>query len=205
VSVESVRRDLLNIPNILTLFRIALIPVVCLFIYFGDPTSCAFAVVLFAVAGITDWFDGYLARKQDLVSLTGKFLDPLADKLLVMASLMMLVPLGRISAAIVIIILARELTIMGLRSVAAGEGIIMSAGEGGKFKTAFQMTGLIGLVIHYEYMVDFVVAEARINFHVVGLWLILFSVAFSLVSAGEYFADFLRGVGEIQRPERASD
>jgi len=198
VSVDSIKRDLVNVPNLLTLFRIALIPVVCLFIFFGDPTSCAFAVVLFAAAGVTDWFDGYLARKRDLVSLTGKFLDPLADKLLVMASLIMLVPLGRIPAALVIIILARELTIMGLRSVAAGEGIIMSAGEGGKFKTAFQMTGLIGLVIHYEYMVDFVFWEARINFHVVGLWLIIFSIAFSLVSAGEYFADFLRGVGEWQ-------
>lgn len=201
MTAESIHRDLFNLPNVLTFFRIALIPVVCLFIYFGDPTSCAYAVVLFAVAGVTDWFDGYLARKRDLVSLTGKFLDPLADKLLVMASLMMLVPLGRISAAIVIVILAREFTIMGLRSVAAGEGIIISAGEGGKFKTAFQMTGLIGLVIHYEYLVDFVFVEAKINFHVVGWWLLLFSVAFSLVSAGEYFADFLRGVAKVQREE----
>ena len=201
MSVGSVREDLYNLPNILTFFRILLIPVVCVFIWLGDPLSSFVSVVLFALASATDWFDGYLARKRDLVSLTGKFLDPLADKLLVMASLIMLVPLGRISATIVIIILAREFTIMGLRSVAAGEGIIMAAGEGGKYKTAFQMTGLIGLLIHYIYVVDFGFVAVKLNFHVIGLWLIVLSVVFSLFSAYQYFAAFLAGVDKLQKEE----
>ena len=203
MSVGSLQEDLYNLPNILTFFRIVLIPIVCVFIWLGDPLSSFISVVLFATASATDWFDGYLARKRNLVSLTGKFLDPLADKLLVMASLVMLVPLGRISATIVIIILAREFTIMGLRSVAAGEGIIMAAGEGGKYKTAFQMTGLLGLMIHYIYAVDFGFVTVRLNFHVIGFWLILISVIFSLASAVQYFAAFLRGVDRLQSEQSA--
>lgn len=198
MSVAALKEDIFNLPNLLTLFRIGLVPAVCFFVWLGDPLSSFISVVLFATASATDWLDGYLARKRNLVSLTGKFLDPLADKLLVMASLVMLVPLGRISAAIVIIILTREFTIMGLRSVAASEGIIIAAGEGGKFKTAFQMTGLLGLLVHYIYEVDFLFVTVRLNFHVIGLWLILISIVFSLVSGYQYFADFVRGVGELR-------
>ncbi|MGM0555019.1 MAG: CDP-diacylglycerol--glycerol-3-phosphate 3-phosphatidyltransferase [Myxococcota bacterium] len=198
MSASTIREDVLNLPNLLTLFRIFLIPVVCLFVYFGDPMSGLIAVILFAVAGVTDWLDGYLARKRNLVSLTGKFLDPLADKLLVMGVLVMLLPLGRLSPWIVIIILAREFAIMGLRSIAAGEGFIIAAGQGGKFKTAFQMVGILGLVIHYEYMVDYMFIEFRMNFHLVGLWILIISVVFSLSSAFEYFRGFLEAIGEIK-------
>lgn len=201
MSSTTVREDLYNLPNILTLFRIALVPVICFFIWLGDPLSSFISVILFATAGATDWFDGYLARRRDLVSLTGKFLDPLADKLLVMASLIMLVPMGRISATLVIIILAREFAVMALRSVAASEGIVIAAGEGGKFKTAFQMIGLLGLLVHYIYEVDFLVATVRLNFHLLGLYLIVLSVGFSLLSAYRYFADFLRGVEEIRETD----
>lgn len=205
MSVSTLREDLYNLPNLLTFFRIVLVPVVCVFIYFGDPLSSFISVVLFALASVTDWFDGYLARKRNLVSMTGKFLDPLADKLLVMAVLVMLVPLGRISATIVIIIVARELTVMGLRSVAAAEGIIIAAGQGGKFKTAFQMTGLMGLMIHYVYTVDFLFVQTRLNFHTIGLWLIIISVYFSLQSAYQYFAGFLEGVERAREQERAGE
>lgn len=198
-TASTLREDLYNLPNLLTLFRILLIPAVAFLIWLGDPLSSFLSVVLFATASLTDWLDGYLARRDDLVSLTGKFLDPLADKLLVMASLIMLVPMGRISATLVIIILARELAVMGLRSVAAGEGIIISAGEGGKFKTAFQMTGLLGLLIHYVYEVDFLFAEVKVNFHLCGVWLIVISIVFSLLSAYQYFAGFLRGVEKARR------
>lgn len=201
MSATSVREDLYNLPNILTLFRIALIPAICFFIWLGDPLSSFVSVIIFATAGATDWFDGYLARRRDLVSLTGKFLDPLADKLLVMASLVMLVPMGRISATLVIIILSREFAVMALRSVAASEGIVIAAGEGGKFKTAFQMIGLLGLLIHYIYEVDFIFTTVRLNFHLLGLYLIVISVVFSLLSAYQYFADFLRGVEEIREDE----
>lgn len=198
MSASTIREDIFNLPNILTLFRILLIPVVCLFIYYGDPKSCLIAVILFAVASVTDWFDGYLARKRNLVSLTGKFLDPLADKLLVMACLVMLLPLGRISPWIVMIILGREFAIMGLRSIAAGEGFIIAAGQGGKFKTAFQMVGLLGLLIHYEYVVDYLFIEFPLNFHLVGFWLVVISVIFSVSSLVEYFRSFLEGVEQAK-------
>lgn len=200
MSVSTIRQDIYNLPNILTMFRIALIPVVMYFVYEGTPLSCFLATMLFVVASITDWFDGYIARKQNLVSLTGKFLDPLADKLLVMATLVMLLPLGRIPAWLVILILAREFTITGLRSMAAGEGMIISASDGGKFKTAFQMTGVIGLLVHYEYAANWGFAQASVNFHRLGLWLLAISVGFSLWSAVSYFRGFVRAIGEVKAP-----
>ena len=199
MSVSTVRQDIWNLPNILTLFRIVLIPFVCAFIYSGDPTSCMIAVILFWIASLTDWVDGYIARRQGLVSMTGKFLDPLADKLLVMASLIMLLPLGRAPSWLVIIILAREITISSLRAIAASEGLVIAAGEGGKFKTAFQMTGLLALIIHYKYEIDFVVMDPiMLNFHVLGLGLLSVSVLFSISSAYDYFKGFLEAIEVFQ-------
>ncbi len=194
MTATTIRQDLVNLPNILTLFRIALIPVVALFIFFGDPLSCLIAVGLFAIASITDWLDGYIARRQNLVSMTGKFLDPLADKLLVMTALVMLIPLGRLPAWIVIIIVAREITITGLRAMAAGEGLIIAAGTGGKFKTAFQMAGLVGLIAHFTYEVNYLFFTIPVNFHRVGFWLLVISVGFSLWSAWTYFRGFLAAI-----------
>jgi len=204
VSATTIRQDIINIPNVLTLFRIALIPVVALFIFYGDPVSCIIAVLLFAVASVTDWLDGYIARRQNLVSMTGKFLDPLADKLLVITALIMLVPLGRLPAWILIIIVAREISVTALRSMAAGEGMIIEAGGGGKLKTAFQMTGLLGLITHYTYAVNYFGLEVYINFHRIGFWFLVISVFFSLWSAGAYFTDFLRAV-EQRHKERERD
>lgn len=196
MSATTIRQDIVNIPNILTLFRIALIPVVALFIFWGDPVSCIIAVLLFWVAGVTDWFDGYIARRQNLVSMTGKFLDPLADKLLVLTCLIVLLPMGRLPAWIVAIVVAREVSITALRAMAAGEGMVISAGSGGKLKTAFQMTGLLGLIIHFTYEVNYYGYEMTLNFHRVGFWLLAISVFFSFWSAWLYFYAFLQAVGE---------
>lgn len=201
MSASTIRQDIVNLPNLITLGRIALIPVTSLFIFYGDPISCLIAVCLFWVAGVSDWLDGYLARKQGLVSMTGKFLDPLADKLLVMATLLMLLPLGRISVWLVMIILAREISVMALRSIAAAEGMVIAAGQGGKFKTAFQMTGLLGLIIHYEYMVDYYFISFRLNFNLMGVWLLIISVGFSLHSAWEYFRSFLHAIEGREKAE----
>lgn len=194
----------MNIPNILTLFRIILIPIVCVFIFFGDPVSNLIAVLLFWIASITDWVDGYLARKLGLVSITGKFLDPLADKLLVMACLVMMLPMGRIPSWVAIILLGREITISSLRAIAATEGYVISAGEGGKFKTSFQMVGLIGLLIHYTYEVNFVVTTIKVNFHILGLGLLLISVVFSISSAFEYFRGFIGAIEAFHEKEDAA-
>lgn len=196
MSASTIREDIVNLPNLLTLFRIALIPVVCALIYDGSPMSCLLAFSFFAVASATDWLDGYIARKRDLVSITGKFLDPLADKLLVMAVLVFLVALGRIDQWLVAIIVGREITITSLRAMAATEGMVIAAGEGGKFKTAFQMVGLIGLIIHYTYEVNYGFATIQFNFHRAGFWLLVISVVFSISSAGEYIRGFLKALEE---------
>lgn len=190
MSKSTIRQDIVNIPNLLTLFRIALIPVVCWLIYDGTPISCLWAFFFFWVASVTDWLDGYIARKQNLVSITGKFLDPLADKLLVMASLIMLVGLGRVPGWIVILLLSREITITSLRALASSEGMVIAAGEGGKMKTALQMVGLIGLLVHFTYEVNWGFISAKVNFHILGLWLIIVSLFFSIGSAVDYFRGF---------------
>ena len=205
MSVTTIRQDIVNIPNGLTLFRIALIPVVALFIFWGDPVSCIIAVLLFWVAGVTDWFDGYIARRQNLVSMTGKFLDPLADKLLVITCLMILIPLGRLPAWIVIIIVAREISITALRAMAAKEGFLIDSGSAGKLKTGFQMTGLLGLIIHFTYEVNYYGYVMSLNFHRVGFWLLVISVVFSLWSAGVYFYGFLTAVGEQHKSAASPD
>ena len=203
---STLREELLNLPNMLTLGRIAAIPFVMLFIWRGEPESCVFAGWLYSAATITDFLDGWLARKQGLVTVMGKFLDPLADKLIVMAMLVLLVALHRIPAWLVVVILAREMTINGLRSMASIEGLVIAAGQDGKLKTALQMLGVLCLVIHFPYTIHFFgVYPVKIDFNVVGVWILLASVVFSLTSAAQYFRDFFaeldkkRRVDEVER------
>lgn len=194
MKANTIRQDIVNLPNMLTMFRIVLIPIVCVLIYDGTPQSSFYAFVFFWVASVTDWLDGYIARRQNLVSLTGKFLDPLADKLLVNSALIMLVALGRVPASLVCVILAREVAITSLRALAGSEGMVIAAGEGGKIKTALQMVGLIGLLIHYTYEVDWFFVQMKVNFHLIGFWVLCISVLFSLGSAWEYFVAFVRSI-----------
>ena len=172
--------------------RIVFIPIVCFLLWIGDPWSCYAAAWCFGAASATDYFDGYLARRRGLVSKLGKFLDPLADKLIVMASLTMLIPLGRIPAWFVIVILTRELAVTGLRAIAAGDNMIIDAGSHGKWKTAFQLTAIVGLLVHFEYKVDFLFFEGRVSFHRVGFWLLCISLFFSITSAFTYFKAYMQ-------------
>ncbi len=110
---------------------------------------------MFTFAAITDLLDGYLARKLGVVSVLGKFLDPLADKLIVMAALVWMVPMGRIPAWVVVLLLGREISVTGLRSVAASEGVVISAGNEGKTKTALQMIGIIALLLGYPFHMSY--------------------------------------------------
>ncbi len=173
-----------NAANVITVGRILMIPAVMAFLFTDRPWAGWTAMVIFVVAAISDVIDGYLARKQGTVSVVGAFLDPLADKLMVMAVMVMLIPLGRIPAWLVVLLLARELVITGLRGIASAEGIIIAASGGGKYKTAYQMTGLSFLLIHYEYL--------EIDTHVVGLWLMFISAWLSLKSGWEYCYEFWR-------------
>src|SRR5579862_3316509 len=128
----SLAEDALNLPNLLTMGRIVMIPVFLWLLDRETPRQCFWAAIVFTLAAITDVLDGYLARKLGIVSVLGKFLDPLADKLIVMASLVWMVPMGRIPAWVVVLLLGREISVTGLRSVAASEGVVISSGQEGK-------------------------------------------------------------------------
>ena len=194
MSASTIKKDILNVPNVLTMVRIVVIPWLMYLLYLGDPVSCMYAALVFTGAAITDFLDGYIARKQGLVSFTGKFLDPLADKLIVMATLVMLVYLGWLETWIVVLVLARETSITGLRAIAATEGIVIAANAGGKYKTAFQLCGILGMIIHYEYVGDWFFFESPVRYSAIGYWLFMISVVFSLYSGVEYFVAFLKGI-----------
>lgn len=194
--MSSIKEDLLNLPNILTMCRILVIPLTCFWLLQGDPLSCLGASILFGAAAITDFVDGTLARVKGLVTVTGKFLDPLADKLIVMAVLVVMVELGWFQSWLVIVVLAREISITALRSMASSEGIVIAASRLGKYKTAFQLTGLYALLMHYQYTVDFILFTSKVNFHRVGFILFAVSIVFSLWSAGSYVLAFYRELGQ---------
>jgi len=168
-----------------------------------ENRSTAFlAALLYGAAAITDLFDGYLARRSGQVTVIGKFLDPLADKLMVVSILITLLHMKRIDLWIVALILAREFTITGLRAIASTEGMVIQARELGKQKTAFQMVGLAGLLLHFPYLVNFGFAESRIDFHRCGLIFLLISLFFSLASAVDYFIEFFREMRKARRAKR---
>ena len=143
---------------------------------------------------MTDFLDGYLARRQNLVSVLGKFLDPLADKLLVMAVLVFMVHLGHVPTWVVILLLARELSITSLRVIAMSEGVVIAAGKWGKDKTALQMVALLMLIVHHPYDLDFGFGHFRGSFNTMGLWLLYLSLFLAFFSAGEYVKLFVDAV-----------
>src|SRR5208337_5017662 len=126
---RTLARDAVNLPNLLTFGRIVAIPFFVWLLDTPTPARGFWACIVFTLAAVTDLLDGYLARKLGVVSVLGKFLDPLADKLIVMAALVWLVPMGRIDAWVVVLLLGREISVTGLRSVAASEGVVISAGN----------------------------------------------------------------------------
>lgn len=196
-------RHAFSLPNIITYLRILVIPLV-LFIMQSDSRRNAFiAAMLFCLASLTDFVDGYLARRMNLISFIGKFLDPLADKLLVTGCLIMLVDLGRASPWVVFVILAREVIITTLRTLAMGEGTVIAARDLGKQKTAFQMVGTWALMVHYDYPLLDIWFDENVSFHRLGTVLLYISVVFSILSAGDYFWGFVKGLRAKANPEPA--
>jgi CDP-diacylglycerol---glycerol-3-phosphate 3-phosphatidyltransferase len=179
----------------LTYARIVMIPLCLWFLDRGDLKSCYFAALTFTIAAITDLLDGYLARLLGVESVLGKLLDPLADKLIVMACLVWLVPMGRFPGWAVVLVLGREFSITALRSVAASEGIVIAAGQDGKIKTALQMIGLIALLLGGDYPFRYLGVDlGLVNLTRVGQAVMYISIAFSLVSAAQYTRLFARAV-----------
>lgn len=192
---RSLAQDAVNIPNLLTFGRIVMIPL-CLWLLDKDtPRSGFWAALVFTLAALTDVLDGYLARKLGVVSVLGKLLDPLADKLIVMACLVWMVPMGRMPAWVVIVLLAREISVTGLRGVAASEGVVISAGQEGKTKTALQMIGIILLLAGYPYHMSYLGLDLGIVDMVhVGRVLVYLSLIFSVASAAQYVSLFAQAV-----------
>lgn len=139
----------MNLPNKLTLCRMAAIPFIVAMMMIGAPWSSIIALILFVLAAFTDFLDGHIARKNQIVTDFGKFLDPIADKLLVLSTLIMLSQQGKIAAWIVILILARELCVDGLRLIAVTKGLVIAAGKLGKIKTVLQIVLIVWLMIGF--------------------------------------------------------
>lgn len=193
-----------NLPNMLTVARIFAIPLFVWLLYDGDPWYSVMAASVFTIAAVTDVVDGFLARRWNMITVTGKLLDPMADKLIVAAALIMMVRLGRVPAWIVIVLLSREFIVNGLRQVAASEGLVIAAGQEGKWKTALQLAGIVALCIHYTHPVYLLAGTWDVNFNVVGKVLIYLSTFFSALSAGTYFQAFLKRLGQRGQPEQKS-
>jgi len=178
-------------PNILTLIRMGFVPVVVGMMFVGEPAWDAAAGFAFAAASITDYFDGYLARTQNVVTVYGKLMDPLADKFLVVSSLIMLQYVGKIHPVVVILLICRELAITGLRALASAEGVIIAASRSAKWKTATQMVAIPLLMAPPHWL--------GLPFYEVGMVLLYISLGISLWSARDYVVDFFRGVKENRR------
>ena len=162
----------MNLPNKLTMFRVILIPFFIVFLLVpGIPEGKWIALAIFIVASLTDLLDGKIARKYNLVTNFGKFMDPLADKLLVCSALICLIELQRIPSWMVVVIMAREFTISGFRLVAADNGVVIAASYFGKFKTTFQMIAVCLLIADIEalQMVTMVIVWIAVILTVVSL------------------------------------
>lgn len=186
--------QILNIPNILTLMRIAAIPLLAVLLMSPSRSAGFWAAALFAVASITDWLDGFLARRMGIVTIFGKFLDPIADKLIVMAALIMILPFNRVPAWMVLVILGREIVITGLRGIASSEGIVIQASDLGKYKTIFQIVAILGLVLHYNYNWFFGVSHPllTVNMHNIGMFFLWIATVLTVWSGGDYLFRFVK-------------
>lgn len=173
-----------NIPNALSILRIITVPVLILLLLSPDKDISIIAAVIFAAASMTDWLDGYLARRMAVETIFGKFLDPLADKLLIITCLIMLISLGRAPAWMVAIITGREIAVTGLRAMAYVEGVVIAAGRLGKYKTVSQIASVTALITHYKFL--------GIDFHIAGIVLLWVALVFTIWSGVDYFVRFSR-------------
>jgi CDP-diacylglycerol--glycerol-3-phosphate 3-phosphatidyltransferase len=175
-----------NVPNALTMIRILAVPVVIVALLDETPDGDVIAGAVFTLAAITDGLDGYIARRNQQETTFGKLMDPLADKLLVIAALISLVSLDRLAAWVAMVIIARELAVTGLRAVAAEQGVVISASWLGKAKTLLQIAAIICLIA-------FDPSPAWVDA------LVYVAVAVTLLSGADYFTGLRRRVAEHDR------
>src|SRR5215471_1529948 len=188
--MANLRREFTNLPNLVTMSRVVLIPFVLVLIDNFSPLRSFLASLLYLGAAAGDALDGYLARSRGEVSMLGKFLDPLADKLIVTAVLVFMVQLGRVPAWVVVVLIARDLAITGLRGIASAQGLIIAASDSGKIKTALQLVAIMMLLIYFRYPV--LGTDIVIDYHRAGLWVLYISMAMSVISGAQYMRQFFR-------------
>ena len=180
-----------NIPNLLSAVRILAIPIVIGFLSWPGPRASFLAALIFSLASLTDLLDGYIARQQKQETAVGKLLDPMADKLLVLSCMIMLIPLERIPAWMVVLIIGREVAVTGLRGIASADGLVIGASRWGKIKLILQTFSLIGLMMHYRYL--------GIDFHLLGMIFLWGALITTLWSGIDYFRKFYRKIQGIDR------
>lgn len=167
-----------NLANSLTLGRIFTVPVIVVLLYFPNQVTMFLAALMFFIASLTDIFDGIIARRQNQVTSLGKFLDPLADKLLISSTLIMLTQLGYVAGWISVTIICRELIITGLRAIAMDMGLVLAADKFGKMKTVAQSLALGPLLLHYSYF--------GFDMHALGTWILYVALALTVFSGANY-------------------
>lgn len=177
---------IINLPNAITMARLLIIPVLFFLLLSPDQFWSLVLAVIFILASLTDLLDGYIARKYQLVTTMGKFLDPIADKLVINTAMILMIPIGRIPAWMVAIIIIRDFVVDGIRTIATAEGVIIQASGWGKKKTLCQVFAVSALMIHYPFLG----ADA----HVVGIVLLLLALILSIYSGLEYLLKFIREV-----------
>lgn len=185
---KQVGQESINVPNLLTLTRILLIPVFVMLFATPDPHRSIIAAIVFTVAAVTDLLDGYLARRSGQVTKLGKLLDPIADKLLVLSALILLVNVDRVSALVAILIIAREVAVTGIRAIAATEGMIIAAETSGKYKMALQVIAIVLLILEGTAL------SALGNLHLAGIVTLYLSLILGYVSGAQYVWSFWKQV-----------
>ena len=182
----------LNLPNLLTLLRILLVPVLVVALTEGIEHGSAIAAGVFVLAALTDGLDGYIARSREAITTFGKVMDPVADKLLIAAALMALVSLDRVAAWVAMVIIAREFAVSGLRIAAGQQGVVIPASVLGKVKTIVQSAAVLALIAAPNEEAAWVVA------------LVYAMVVATVVSGADYFLNFRRRLEELSRQRSAA-
>jgi CDP-diacylglycerol--glycerol-3-phosphate 3-phosphatidyltransferase len=184
----------LNLPNTLTMFRFVVIPIVLILMGSNRIYLTVIAGALFLIASLTDIMDGYIARKYNIVTNMGKILDPLADKLMVLIVLIMLIPMGRVPAWAVALIVFRETAVTSLRAVAAADGVVIAASPLGKFKNMFQVIFTLFLILSHEFIIPITAhCSFVLDFYTSGIILMWIALILTLWSGVDYFVKFFVG------------
>jgi CDP-diacylglycerol--glycerol-3-phosphate 3-phosphatidyltransferase len=179
-------QQIMSLPNGVTLLRILAIPVILVLLSSLGKGYQILTALLFLGAAVTDTVDGYLARRRGMVTTLGRFLDPLADKLLIVTALIALIPARAIPAWMVIVIVGREIAITGLRGIAATQDIVISASRLGKYKTVFEVASVFFLILKGRYL--------SLDFHAIGMVFLWIALIFAVLSGADYFKKYLKSI-----------